>query len=341
LRGVKQPLIVIGNFMRTILIIFLFAGLCQSSWGSCSDENRTLTERLFQGKAGTIFTCKVLTFSTPTYPDNIIVSNSDNSIDGTATVEIITVYFGNVDTNIVTLRAGSYMKVGMTYLIYTGGSGRVFSFGGNCDRLSKQVNDIPATTNELSILKQFSDIFKNKISGQFTFKNYKNIVIAEGQFAKGKPIKVWKHYFDNGKIKAEYNLKTNTTSQYYENGFIKNRSTTNKNVGFYEQFSEKINGQLTFTDKEVKKDTLIEMTVTEYYDNGSIKNISSQLNIIYKGGSVSSIGKTGEYKEYYENGNLKLQGQYKKDKRIGIWKWYHANGEFNTEFDYKDGTGKQ
>lgn len=296
---------------------------------------------LFQGKSGTIFTCKVLTFSTPTYPDNIIVSNSDGSIDGTATVEIITVYFGNVDTNIVTLRAGSYMKVGLIYLIYTGGSGRVFGFGGICDRWSKQVKDIPSTTNELLILKQFSDIFKNNISGQFTFKNHKNIVIAEGKFTKGKPTKVWKHYFDNGKIKAMYNLKTNTTSQYYENGFIKNRSTINKNIGFYEQFSEKINGQLTFTDKEVKKEMLTEMTVTEYYDNGNIKNISSQINIINKGGSVSSIGKTGEYKEYHENGNIKLQGQYKTDKRIGLWKWYHENGKFNTEFDYKDGTGKQ
>ena len=327
--------------MRTLLIILLFAGFYQSSWGCCSDDNRTLTEMLFQGKAGTIFTCKVLTFSTPTYPDNIIVSSSDGSIDGTAIVEIITVYFGNVDTNIVTLRAGSYMTVGMTYLIYTGGSGRIFGFGGNCDRWSKQVKDIPSTTNELLILKQFSDIFKSKISGQFTFKNYKNIVIAEGQFKKGNPTKVWKHYFDNGKIKAEYNLKTNTTSQYYENGFIKNRSTINKNIGFYEQFSDKINSQLTFTDKEVKKDTLTIMTVTEYYDNGSIKNISSQINIIYKGGSVSSTGKTGEYKEYYKNGNLKLQGQYKTDKRIGLWKWYHENGKFNTEFDYKDGTERQ
>lgn len=327
--------------MRTLLTILLFVGLYQSSWGSCAIDDRTLTEMLFQGKSGTIFTCKVLTFSTPTYPDNIIVSNSDGSIDGTATVEIITVYFGNVDTNIVTLRADSYMKVGLIYLIYTGGSGRVFGFGGICDRWSKQVKDIPSTTNELLILKQFSDIFKNNISGQFTFKNHKNIVIAEGKFTKGKPTKVWKHYFDNGKIKAMYNLKTNTTSQYYENGFIKNRSTINKNIGFYEQFSEKINGQLTFTDKEVKKEMLTEMTVTEYYDNGNIKNISSQINIINKGGSVSSIGKTGEYKEYHENGNIKLQGQYKTDKRIGLWKWYHENGKFNTEFDYKDGTGKQ
>ena len=159
---------VIGNFMRTLLIILLFAGFYQSSWGCCSDDNRTLTEMLFQGKAGTIFTCKVLTFSTPTYPDNIIVSSSDGSIDGTAIVEIITVYFGNVDTNIVTLRAGSYMTVGMTYLIYTGGSGRIFGFGGNCDRWSKQVKDNSVTGIDENELDFGVNIHPNPTNNQIT-----------------------------------------------------------------------------------------------------------------------------------------------------------------------------
>ncbi len=327
--------------MRTILTILLLVGFYQSSFGSCSDDDRTLTEMLFQGKPGTFFTCKVLYFSTPTYPDSVIVSNSDRSIDGTATVEILEVYFGNVDTNIVTLRAGFYMTVGMIYLIYTGGSGRVFGFGGNCDRWSKQVTGNPATTNELLILKQFSDIFKNKSSGQYTFTNSKNIVIAEGQFKRGKPIKIWKHYYANGTIKANFDLNKNITSQYSANGFVKSRNTVNKNIGFYEQFSNKVNGLLTFTYKEVKNDTGIVMTVSEYFDNGSIKILSSQVNINIKGVDYYSTGKTGEYKEYYYNGKVKVTGQYFLDKRIGLWKWYHENGDFNTEFDYKDGTGKQ
>lgn len=327
--------------MRILLTILLFVGLYENSFGCCAGDDRTLTEILFQGKAGTIFTCKVLTFSTPTYPDNIIVHSSDGSIDGTATAEIVTVYFGKVDTNIVTLRAGSYLTVGKTYLIYTGGSGKIFGFGGNCDRWSKQVTDNPATTNELLILKQFSDIFKNKTSGHFTFTNSKNIVLAKGQFKKGKAFKIWQHFYDNGKIKAEFDLTKNITSQYSANGFIKSRSTVNGNIGYYEQFSDKVNGQLTFTDREVKNDTGLVMTVSEYYDNGNIKNLSSQVNINSKGGGSNSTGKTGEYKEFYENGNLKLQGQYKVNKRIGLWKWYHENGEFNTEFDYKDGTSGQ
>ena len=327
--------------MRTLLIILLFVELFNSSYACCAGDDRTLTEMLFQNNAGTIFTCKVLTFSTPTYPDNIIVSSSDGSIDGTATVEVVKVYFGKVDTNIVTLRAGSYLTVGKTYLIYTGGNGRVFGFGGNCDRWSKQVTDNPVTTNELQTLKQFSDIFKNKSSGQFTFTNSKNIVVAQGQFKKGVPIKTWKHFYDNGIIKAEFDLTKNITSQYSNNGFIKSRSTVNGNVGYYEQFSDKVNGQLSFTDREVKNDTGLVMTVSEYFDNGRMKNLSSQVNINSKGGGSYSTGKTGDYKEFYENGNLKLQGQFNTNKRVGLWKWYNENGEFNTEFDYKDGTGGQ
>lgn len=327
--------------MRTLLAILLFVGLCKNSFSCCAGDYRTLTEMLFQGKSGTIFTCKVLTFSTPTHPDNIIIRSSDGSIDATATAEIVTVYFGKVDTSIVTLRAGSCLTVGKTYLIYTSGSGRVFGFGSNCDRWSKQVIDNLEITNELQTLQQFSDIFKNKTDGQFTFINSKNIVVARGQYKKGVAIKTWQHFYDNGIIKAEFDLIKDIISHYAPDGFIKSRSTINGDIRYYEQFSDKVNGQLLFTDREVKNDTGFVMTTSEYYENGKMKNLLSLVNINIKGGGSPADGKTGEYKEFYENGNLKLQGQYQTNKRVGLWKWYHENGEFNTEFDYKDGTEAQ
>ncbi|WP_043023576.1 toxin-antitoxin system YwqK family antitoxin [Fluviicola taffensis] len=325
--------------MRTVLTILFFVGLYQSSWACCAIDDRTLTEMLFQGNPGTIFTCKVLTFSTPlTYPDHIISSSSDGSIDGTATVEIVTVYFGKVDTNVVTLRAGNYMTIGNTYLIYTDGSGRIFSFGGICDKWSKQITDKPTTNNELLILKQFSDIFKNKTGGQFTFTNSKNIVIAKGQFRKGIAIKTWQHFYDNGIIKTEFDLTKNITSQFASNGFIKSKNTINKNVGIYEQYSDKVSGQLSYKFIEIEMEKEMIMECSEYFNNGKLKNIAS---FVYINNKSTSTGKKGDYKEFYENGNLKLQGQYQTDKRVGLWKWYHENGEFNREFDYKDGTDEQ
>ncbi|MEY3417179.1 MAG: hypothetical protein RL060_1291 [Bacteroidota bacterium] len=327
--------------MKTLLTILLYVGLYNSSLGCCVGDDRTLTEMLFQGQSGTIFTCKVLTFSTLKDTNNNILTSSDGSIDGKATAEIVTVYFGKVDTNIVTLRAGSYLTIGKTYLIYTEGSGQVFGFGGHCDRWSKEVTANIATAIELQTLKQFSDIFRNKSSGQFTFTNTKNIVIAQGQFKKGIAIKNWKHFYDNGVIKATFDLTKNVTSQYYDNGFIKTSITVHGKTVYFEQFSEKVSGQLSFTDQETRNDTSLMMTVTVYNNNGKIKNKSSQLSINSKESGTYSTGKTGDYKEFHENGNLQLQGQYLSNKRVGLWKWYHENGDFNTAFDYKDGSEGQ
>lgn len=322
--------------MRKLLSILLFVLLSYSSFGSCAGDDRTLTEMLFQGKAGTIFTCEILE-----YP--IIVKRSDDVQDYTATAKIIKIYFGKVDSNIITLRVGlPYVKAGDIYLVYSSGIDNIFSFGYHyCDIRSKEVTYHSEVQNELIILQQFSDIFKQKSTGSFAFVNSNNVVLAKGQYKGGEAIGVWQHFYDNGNLKAEYDLDKNITSQYAPNGFIKGRNTINGNIGFYEHFSDSINGQLTFTGKEVKKDSVTVMTVVSYYDNGSIKEISGQINITRINYGAFSTGKSGEYKEYYENGNLRLEGNYKTGKRIGLWKWYHENGAFYTEFDYKDGSGAQ
>lgn len=327
--------------MRKLLFtisFILFTSLVFST--TCIEDNRTITERLFQNNTGTIFTCEILTYTKPDsyieYKDIGVKLYKENVI-ASATARIITVYFGEVDTNIVSLKTSSNLKIGEKYLIYTYGQGREFSFGGICDIWSKQLKDNPEIKNELLILQQFSEIFKKKESGKFIFKNSHNDIISIGSYKKGKPTKVWKHFYDNGIIKAEYNLTKNITSQYFKSGYIKSRSTIKRNIRFYEKFLDKINGQLKFTNREVEKDTSSIMTVTEYYDNGQMKKLSSQVNINHYGGSYST-GKTGVYKEFHENGILKVQGQYQTNKPIGLWKWYNENGKLHKKFDYKNGT---
>ena len=299
--------------MKTVLTILLFVGLYQSSWGCCAEDDRTLTEMLFQGKAETIFSCKVLTFWKPANNDDIIVSNSTKSIEGTATAEIITVYFGKVDTNIITLRAGSNLTVGLTYLIYTRGSGKIFGFGGICDRWTKQVTDNPSTKNELLILKKFSDIFKNKTSGQFTFTNSEDIVIAKGQFNEGKAIKIWQHFYDNGIIKAEFDINNNSTSQFYSNGFIKTRQVIKQHTSIYETYCDKLKDEMTLRLVEVKDSVgkLITSTWWEYNH------------------------------EHYADGKIKFTGLTSHGNRVGIWKWFSDKGELTAEYDYKSGPAEQ
>ena len=45
----------------------------------------------------------------------------------------------------------------------------------------------------------------------------------------------------------------------------------------------------------------------------------------------------GPYKNYYDSGELFIEGQYKNEKRIGEWKQYHKNGQISKIYSYKDG----
>lgn len=45
----------------------------------------------------------------------------------------------------------------------------------------------------------------------------------------------------------------------------------------------------------------------------------------------------GPYKEYYDSGELKVEGQYKNKKRIGDWKSYHENGQISGLYSYNNG----
>ena len=45
----------------------------------------------------------------------------------------------------------------------------------------------------------------------------------------------------------------------------------------------------------------------------------------------------GLWKSYQENGQLKLEGNYKDDKKEGFWKWYYEKGTKERQKNYKDG----
>ncbi len=54
----------------------------------------------------------------------------------------------------------------------------------------------------------------------------------------------------------------------------------------------------------------------EYYDDGNLK-----LEVPLKDGL-----KHGTYREYHESGTIKLKGKYRKDRQVGVWKAYDEDG---------------
>ena len=75
----------------------------------------------------------------------------------------------------------------------------------------------------------------------------------------------------------------------------------------------------------------------DIYDNGQIKTEYQQK---WGWGSCCDL-KDGFYNEYYKDGKLKKTGNYRDDKKIGEWFFYHNNGELLTKklFDQKGTRG--
>ena len=54
--------------------------------------------------------------------------------------------------------------------------------------------------------------------------------------------------------------------------------------------------------------------------------------ITYKGGKAERLAMT-----YYENGNLRSEGNFKNGKKEGLIKFYYEDSNLILEMDYKDG----
>jgi len=292
----------------------------------------TLTEMLFKGEpVKSIFTCKILTNLTKIDENSSAFQNKDfirEDILITATVNQI--YFGKVDTNIITIKTSGFkyfvhdfeFEVGKTYLIFSPTDKKIFNIT-SFYKWTKQVTDIPDSSNEIKILKQFADIFKYKKTGQFTFKNSNGIIVATGEYDNGKAVNVWKHYYDNGIIKAEYDLKNNITTQYSTNGIIKEETIISNDANITETFTSQ--GVLSEKNIYIKHDTVESRQEIKYYENSDkIKSVKTTITPI------------SPYEEYYENGDLKLKGQYLNHEKVGMWKEYDEKEKIVQKTGYSN-----
>ncbi len=157
---------------------------------------------------------------------------------------------------------------------------------------------------------------------------------------------VWKYFYENGELKSE---------GFYVNG---------KKNGYFKEYSpDGILKNITkYLDDEIQTD-VPELTKyeirTDYYPDGNIKVIGSYKDglpegirreygtdgkvinsYIFEKGKIFGEGivdekgmKQGFWKEFYENGILKSEGNYKDNIKTDIWKFY-------TETEKLKQTGK-
>ena len=102
---------------------------------------------------------------------------------------------------------------------------------------------------------------------------------------------------------------------------------------FFNAYNSKTNSQgIRKFYKGVNYDNKIIQTITYYYENGKIKESGNHIRI-YGKSNLSS--REGWWKSYYESGNLKEEGFYKKNEKIGVWKLFNKKGKVIKRKKYK------
>lgn len=61
--------------------------------------------------------------------------------------------------------------------------------------------------------------------------------------------------------------------------------------------------------------------------------ILSNINIFSQNEKIPN----GSFKEYYENNQLKIEGNYLRNVRTGLWKFWYSNGKLKSSIEYKRG----
>ena len=168
--------------------------------------------------------------------------------------------------------------------------------------------------------------------------------------SKHLPHGKWKWFYDDGSLKMEGNF-----FHGLKNGYFK-LYDKNGNLVSIEKY---VNGE-----KQEKAEEIAKLDVkTDYWPNGKPKVIATYKNgvpegvrreynkegkveksYVFHNGKIIAEGvltdagkKEGHWKEYYDDGKLKSEGDYKNDKKTGRWRYYYHNGQLEETGEYVDG----
>ena len=165
------------------------------------------------------------------------------------------------------------------------------------------------------------------------------------------------------------NLKQGKWFTFYGNGNIREEGNyrDDKKDGYFKNYSE--NGDLISVTKyiqdirQVDAEEVTKLDIRgEYYPDGKIKAMATYRNgvpegvrreydlegqiirsMIYRNGIVTGEGivledgtREGHWKEFYPEGSLRSEGEYKENKPVGEWKYYYANGKLEQSGKYSN-----
>lgn len=144
-------------------------------------------------------------------------------------------------------------------------------------------------------------------------------------------------WYPDGKVKMTYRCWGDSALEmdYYHSGQLKKKLTMAKAIGPsmspLDQYEYYENGQIKYWP--CPYDSINKFQQTAYYPSGKIWFVHN----------LWDLQRVGPYKEWYENGNLKTEGQYVEPEKHGYrtiktgrWIYYDENGKLVKEEWYED-----
>ena len=274
---------------RTLVILFSII-YSLSGYACCVEDSRTFTKMLLQRT-------KIIYFME-------VIESYNNNGKCSAKVKIIESFFGKSQNDTIIIQTGEvntpttdlsvtgqHLKTGSKWLVYDGFT---------CNTFTKEVTNSKSLEQELNIVRTFDDIISNKKTANLKLTYINDKIIMEGRFKNGLADGNWKHYSYIGKLKVEEN---------YKKGKI---------VGLYKEFNDngKVIKECNYLDSNILCDTY--KYIKTYHSNNNLKE-----EYVIKNGNMVD----GEWKTYYENGQLKSFQEYKDNSPFGTWIKYSKSGD--------------
>lgn len=188
---------------------------------------------------------------------------------------------------------------------------------------------------------------------------------SEGIMRNGQPDGYWKTYYENGKIKTEgnrLNFQLDSIWKFYDENGKLTLTISYKNGVYngnrYSKLKDKIivdhfdNGVKNGICKELYEDSILAKTIpfVDGLEDGIAKDYARDGRIVgmtkYRNGFVINQEffnrfdqegkKHGNWKEFYSNEELKLEGTYRNGLKNGYFKYYDEKGNLTSIEKYVD-----
>lgn len=186
---------------------------------------------------------------------------------------------------------------------------------------------VVAQVNVVDAQGRKQGVWKKKYEG-------KTVYMYEGQFKNDEPVGKFVYRYPNNKIKAiivhDDNSNRSVCYTYHENGKMMSygiyRDQKKDSVWTYYGTSERLSLKESYKDGVLHGEKII------YYVPQELGVPTTQVAkiITYKNGLLD-----GPTKSYFDNGVLKETGNFKDDKRHGVFKMYYPTGEIQFIYRYK------